>query len=408
MALSTRPVTFAGEGGQTLTGRVHTPAGTPRAWALFAHCFTCSKDLRAAVRIAEALAEQGIAVLRFDFTGLGESDGEFSDTTFSSNIGDLLAAAAFLREAHQAPQILVGHSLGGAAVLAAAAKVPEVAAVVTIGAPADPGHVEHLLEPARAEIEARGEAEVTLAGRTFRIKQQFLDDLRAHALTERVATLGRALLICHAPRDTIVGIDNARTLYEAARHPKSFLSLDDADHLLSRPRDAAYVGAMIAAWSARYVEQPEGDAGDADAPAAPGGVVEVRGGQGLAQDVLAEGHRLRADEPGSVGGTGTGPSPYGLLLAALGTCTSMTLRLYADRKKWPLDGVVVTLRHHRIHAADCDDCETKVGKIDVIERRVAIEGALSDEQRARLLEIADKCPVHRTLTSEIRIRTEPG
>ncbi len=336
-------------------------------------------------------------MLRFDFTGLGESEGDFADTNFSSNVDDLVAAADWLRREHRAPQLLVGHSLGGAAALLAAEAIEECKAVATIGAPADPAHVTRLLAPARTMLEARGEAEICLAGRSFRIKKQLLIDLEQQDLRARVGELGRALLVCHAPRDAIVGIDNARQLFEAARHPKSFVALEGADHLLSDAADARYAAQLIAAWAERYLEREE-----SKAPSS--GVVTVRGGaSGFAQEIVASGHRLRADEPERLGGENTGPTPYDLLLAGLGACTSMTVRMYAQRKKWPLEGVEVQLCHEKVHQTDCEDCESSGSKIDRIERRVILTGELDDAQRARLHEIADKCPVHRTLTEKTLI-----
>lgn len=403
-------VEFEGSQGGRLAARLELPDDPPRAYALFAHCFTCSKDIFAAARIAGALAESGIAVLRFDFTGLGASEGEFANTNFSSNVEDLLRAAAYLRETHGAPSILIGHSLGGAAVLAAAGRLEDVKAVATIGAPADPGHVAHLLADARPEIEAKGEAEVVLAGRSFRIQKQFLDDIEGQKLAAVIGSLKKALLIFHSPIDNTVGIDNASAIFQAAKHPKSFVSLDGADHLLSRHRDARFVASVLAAWAARYVPGLDG-AGDArpgDNEAGPEGVIVRDTGSGsLRQDVVAGRHRLVADEPVSVGGTDTGPTPYGLLLAALGACTSMTVRMYADRKKWPLKAISVSLSHDKVHAADCMDCESREGKVDEIIREIELTGDLDDEQRARLMEISEKCPVHRTLHSEIKIRTRP-
>lgn len=398
-------VEFQGSQGSLLAARLELPHGPPRAYALFAHCFTCSKDIFAAARIAGGLAEEGIAVLRFDFTGLGASEGDFANTNFSSNVEDLLRAAAFLEERFEAPAILVGHSLGGAAVLAAAGKLASVKAVATIAAPADPGHVAHLLAERRPEIEAKGEAEVVLAGRTFRIQKQFLDDIEEQRLTDAIGALKKALLIFHAPRDEIVGIDNAAAIFKAAKHPKSFISLDGADHLLSRREDARYVASVLAAWAARYVSGLEADE-ERDPEGAQDGILVHETGHGtFQQEVRAGRHRLFADEPKSFGGTDTGLSPYELLLAGLGACTAMTIRMYADRKKLPLEHVSVLLHHDKIHAEDCADCETREGKIDVIERSITLTGNLDDAQRARLLEISEKCPVHRTLHSEINIRT---
>ena len=359
--------------------------------------------MHAARRIAEGLTALGIAVLRFDFTGLGSSEGEFANTTFSSNVADLIAAAEAMRRAARAPAILVGHSLGGAAVLAAAADVPEARAVVTIAAPCDPSHVTGLFKDRLDEIGAKGEVEVALAGRQFRISRAFVDDIAEQKLAERIANLRRALLIFHSPTDEIVGIDNATRIFTAAKHPKSFVSLAGADHLLSRRSDAAYVANVIRAWAERYLEMPE------VAPHLPGkpNLVVVREtGQGrFQQEVMIGPHRFLADEPVDVGGLDSGPGPYDLVLAGLGACTAMTLRLYAERKALPLERVTVELSHAKIHAADCESCETKVGMIDRIERVIALAGRLDADQRRRLMEIADKCPVHRTLTSEIDIRT---
>jgi uncharacterized OsmC-like protein/esterase/lipase len=340
-------------------------------------------------------------VLRFDFTGLGASEGEFANTTFSSNVADLLAAAGALRERRRAPAILIGHSLGGAAVLAAAADVPEARAVVTIAAPSDPAHVTGLFRDRLADIAQQGEIEVALRGRTFRISRAFVDDVAEQRLREKVAQLRKALLIFHSPTDELVGIENASQIFEAAKHPKSFVSLAGADHLLSRPSDASYVAQVIAAWAERYLDLPEPQPEAMDTKVV---VSETRRGR-FEQDVSIGRHRLLADEPVSAGGLDSGPNPYDLLLAGLGACTSMTLRLYAERKSLPLDRVSVWLSHSKVHAADCESCETKEGMIDRIERAITLEGELDDDQRARLLEIADKCPVHRTLTSEIEIRT---
>jgi len=402
--MSEKTVKFPGTQGFELAARLELPAGEPRAFALFAHCFTCSKDTKAAAYISQALAARGIAVLRFDFTGLGASGGEFADTSFSSNIGDLVAAAKVLREQHRAPQILIGHSLGGTAVLAAAPQIPEVRAVATLGAPFDPEHVAHLIEPGRAEIEAKGEAQINIGGRAFRVKRQFLDDLARHDLAKSIAGMRKALLVFHSPRDKVVGIDNAAKIFVAARHPKSFVSLDDADHLISRAEDAAYAAEVLAAWASRFLERAT-DAKKADAAPVEGVRVTEAGEGRFAQQIVAGRHRLRADEPIAAGGDDSGPSPYDLLLAGLGACTAMTLRMYAEQKNWPLERVSVDLKHAKIHATDCAECETKEGRIDRIEREVTLEGTLDEAQRARLLEIANRCPVHRTLDSEVFIPT---
>ena len=399
-------ITFEGAQGHDLAGRLDLPDGTPRAYALFAHCFTCGKDIHSASRIARGLTDHGIAVLRFDFTGLGSSEGEFANTDFSSNIEDLLLAARYLRERDEGPKILIGHSLGGAAMLAVAGEIEEAVAVATIGAPSDPGHVADLFAESRAEIEEKGEAAVAIAGRTFRVRRKFLEDIEAQPQKARIAGLRKALMVFHAPFDQIVGIDNASEIFVAAKHPKSFVSLDKADHLLSDKSDADYVADVLAAWSARYlgdaVATVAADTGTADEEAVT--VAETGTGK-FAQTIAAGQHRLAADEPESVGGTDSGLSPYQLLSAALGACTSITLRMYADRKKWPLEKVSVRLLHGKIHAEDCKECEAREGKVDRIEREISLTGPLDEEQRHRLLEIADKCPVHQTLERRNEVLT---
>jgi len=400
-----RKIEFPGATGAKLAARLDLPA-QPRAFALFAHCFTCGKDIFAAQRIAETLTARGIAVLRFDFTGIGASEGEFANTNFSSNVQDLVAAADYLRKNHAAPSLLIGHSLGGAAVLAAAPHVPEATAVVTIAAPASATHVTHHFAADLTEINETGTAKVTLAGRPFTIKKQFLDDIAEQNFLDGLGKLKKAILVCHAPRDETVGIDNATQIFAAARHPKSFVSLDTADHLLRKREDAIYVADVIAAWASRYL--PAAQELAVQAPSAlPPGIVEVRETRTgpLAQHVLAGRHVLMAGEPVAVGGDDAGPSPYDYLLAALGACTSMTMRLYADRKGLAVERFGVRLSHRRVHAQDCADCETKEGNIGEISRDITIEGDIPEAARARLMEIADKCPVHQTLTHEIKIRS---
>ena len=396
---------FTGVGGHQLAAALDLPEREPEAYALFAHCFTCGKDVLAAKRIAVALAAKGIAVLRFDFTGLGSSEGEFSNSTFSSNVADLVRAAEHLRETRKAPAILIGHSLGGAAVLAAAGQIPDARAVVTIAAPSDPAHVTGLFADRIEDIRQHGKVEVSLAGRPFHISSEFLDDIAEHNLTAHVTKLHKALLVMHSPTDDTVSIDNATRIFVAAKHPKSFVSLAGADHLLSGKRDAAYVADVIAAWAERYLDPVEGEQA-MDLGEAPRNVVvrETRNSK-FQQTVTVGPHRMLADEPIGAGGEGTGPGPYDFVLAGLGACTSMTMRMYADRKSLPLERVTVTLRHSKIHAEDCAECETKAGMLDQIDRVIAMEGNLDAEQRQRLIEIADKCPVHRTLTSEIHIVT---
>lgn len=397
---------FTGESGHQLAAALELPDGEPAAFALFAHCFTCGKDTLAAKRISVALAAKGIAVLRFDFTGLGSSEGDFANSTFSSKVADLVRAADHLRSAHKAPSILIGHSLGGAAILAAAGKIPEAKAVATIAAPSDPAHVTGLFSEHLDNIRTQGEVEVSLAGRPFRIKREFLDDIVEHELMKDITGLHKALLIMQSPVDDTVGIDNATKIFVAAKHPKSFVSLDHADHLLTKPADALYAADVIAAWASRYVDTAE-PAKAMDLAEEPRKVVVQETRKSKFNQIITVGpHRLVADEPVAAGGEDAGPGPYDFLLAGLGACTSMTMRLYADRKSLPLDRVTVTLKHSKVYAKDCAECETRDGMLDQIERDIAIDGALDTEQRKKLMEIADKCPVHRTLISEIHIVTK--
>ena len=401
---------FTGHSGARLAARLDIPAGHVRAYALFAHCFTCSKDILAAKRIAAELSRAGIAVLRFDFTGLGSSEGEFASTNFSSNVADLQSAADYLRDNFAAPQILIGHSLGGAAILAVAQSIPEVRAVATIGAPADVAHVIGNFGSKIEDIERDGQAMVELAGRTFTIQKQFLDDVREKTLTQHIANMRKPLMVLHSPIDATVGIDNAATIFTAAKHPKSFVSLDKADHLLSRSEDASFAASMIAGWASRYIE--------ADVPQGVGereAVLVSETGEGKFQNTVHAGrHRLFADEPVSVGGLDSGPSPYDYLSAALGACTSMTLRMYADFKKLDLGRVSVEVSHSKIHAADCLECtedelqafgKKGSGKIDRFERVILVQGIVPEALRGKIEQIANKCPVHKTLESSSKVVT---
>lgn len=399
--MKTERLEFTGHDGSTLAARLDLPAGKPAAYALFAHCFTCSKDIPAARRIAQRLASLGIAVLRFDFTGLGHSRGEFANTSFTSNIEDLLLAANYLREKHQAPQLLIGHSLGGAAILAAAGRIPEAKAIVSIGTPADPQHVAHNFGQQIESIQTDGQAEVQLGGRSFTIKQQFLDDISKVTLKEQISSLRTALLVLHAPLDETVELDNAARIFQMAKHPKSFITLDDADHLLTSAKDAEYASELIAAWVQRYINVnllPK-------LMNAPEGVVRASEAEPtrFIQDISAAGHHLIADEPESYGGDFLGPTPYQLISAGLGACTSMTIRMYARRKDIPLEHVQVDVIHNKIHAEDCESCEQSNGKVDQFERKITLTGDLSQDDRQRLLAIADRCPVHKSLESEIAI-----
>jgi uncharacterized OsmC-like protein/pimeloyl-ACP methyl ester carboxylesterase len=399
---------FEGEGGHQLAAALDLPDGEPSAYALFAHCFTCGKDVLAARRISTALAAKGIAVLRFDFTGIGSSEGEFANATFSSNVADLVRAADHLRATRQAPALLIGHSLGGAAILAAAGQIAEAKAVVTIAAPSDPEQVTGLFKEHIDDIRKQGKVEVSLAGRPFTITREFLDDVHEHGLMARVTTLRKALLVMQSPTDDTVGIDNATRIFLSAKHPKSFVSLADADHLLSDRRDAAYVADVIAAWAERYVYFAASTHTSAPEETPRQVVVRETRNSKFQQTVSIGPHHLIADEPVAAGGEDTGPGPYDYLLAGLGACTSMTMRLYADRKSLPLDRVTVTLKHSKIYARDCEECETREGMLDQIDRVIHMDGTLDPDQRKRLMEIADKCPVHRTLESEIRILTRPA
>ncbi|MFY0572253.1 alpha/beta fold hydrolase [Archangium lansingense] len=404
METRTERVIFQGAGGRRLEARLELPARRPVAYALFAHCFTCGGDVFPARAISQALAEHGLAVLRFDFT---EEGGTTPTTHDFSDVEDVLAAVAHLRTTREAPRLLIGHSLGGTAVLHAAGEVPEARAVATIGAPYELGEVHGLLAPVLKQARERGEARVELGEGAMRISRSFLDALTESPMEEVLQRLGRALLVLHAPGDGVVGMRSAQRIYEAARQPKSLLALEGADHLLSRPEDARFAAAVLGAWAGRYVGSREVEAQREAGPELSQGIVEVHeAGEGFfAQDIRVGRHRLRADEPTAYGGEDTGPSPYGLLAAALGACTAMTLRVYARNKGWPLEHVSVRLRHSKVHAEDCQNCETKEGKVDRIDRTVTLEGPLSAEQRQRLVQMADRCPVHRTMESEIDVQT---
>ncbi len=399
--MSAHKVSFKNAQGEQLAARLELPAnGQARAYAIFAHCFTCSKNLTAIANISRALAQSGFAILRFDFTGLGESEGDFADTNFSSNVDDLEAAAEYLNKKYQAPKLLIGHSLGGTAVLLASLRIKSVEALVTIGSPADPAHVTRLFIQDIGVIDREGKAEISISGRPFTIKKQFLNDLQHAHQHGEIGTIKKPLLIMHSPVDKIVDIDNATAIYRQAHHPKSFISLDKADHLLSKKEDSQYVGNMIASWASQYIKTKEAAHLSTDKQ------VVTRTREGFTTEIMADEHSLIADEPTEVGGNDFGPSPYELLAASLGACTGMTLRMYADRKQWPLEEVRVHLLHQKIHANDCEACEDDSQKIDQIERFIEIEGDLSDQQKEKLLEIAEKCPVHKILHNPTKVITK--
>jgi len=403
--MSFKKLDFPNRQGQKLSARLELPVDEkPQAYSIFAHCFTCSKNLKAVVHTSRALTMRGIAVLRFDFTGLGESEGEFAQTTFATNVTDIVDAADYLKENFESPKLLIGHSLGGAAVIQTAKLIPSCKAVAAIAAPADPSDLGRMLISSDEEIRTRGEGEVNIAGRAFRIKKEFLEELDKVKMEDTIRNLNLPLLVLHSSADRVVSIRNAEKIFSTARHPKGFVSMDGADHLLTDGKHGRYAGKVIAAWAGEFLgleqESPkEVDLND--------NRVRVKIGKtGYQTEIIANRHRLLADEPIPAGGSDTGPSPYDYLVAALGACTSMTVRMYADRKKWPVEEVIVRLKHSKIHAEDCRDCETKEGRLDRIDLVIDPSGPLTEEQRQKLLEIAGKCPVHRTLKSEIDIKSE--
>ncbi|WP_108803691.1 bifunctional alpha/beta hydrolase/OsmC family protein [Aquimarina sp. Aq107] len=401
--MSLSKISFTNAEGQILSGRLELPADQhPHNFALFAHCFTCNKNLGAVRNISRALTSQGFGVLRFDFTGLGESEGDFADTNFSGNVEDLIAAADFLAKEYQAPSLLIGHSLGGAAAIFAATKINSINAVATVGAPSDPTHVQHLLKSGLPEIEANGKAVVNLSGRDFTIKKQFLEDLENKSLPLVAKNLNKALLVLHSPQDTTVGIKNAEEIYHAAKHPKSFVTLDGADHLLMRKEDSLYVGKVIAGWSSRYVDIPE----EPKLKSQHHVVASLGNDEGYTTQMKVGNHYMVADEPESVGGRDFGPSPYELVSAGLSACTAMTIKMYVTRKGWDLRNVEVHTTYDKKHVEDCENCEDPTAKIDTFDREIKLEGNLDEKQITRILQIADKCPVHKTLHSDTQVITK--
>ncbi len=400
--MSLSKVTFINADGQTLSGRLELPADQhPHNFALFAHCFTCNKNLAAVRNISRGLTSKGFGVLRFDFTGLGESEGDFEDTNFSGNVEDLVAAAHFLAKEYEAPSLLVGHSLGGAASIFAAAKIDSIKAVATIGAPSNPKHVAHLLKSGLEEIQTIGKATINLSGRDFTIKKQFLDDLETKSLPNVAKNLNKAILVMHSPQDTTVSIKNAEEIYHAAKHPKSFITLDGADHLLMRKEDSIYAGTVIAEWSSRYIEIPE----EPKLKSQHHVVASLGNAEGYTTQMKIGNHFMIADEPESVGGHDFGPSPYEYVSAGLSACTAMTIKMYVARKGWDLQHVEVHTSYSKSHIVDCENCEDPTAKIDTFEREIKIEGNFDEKQITRILQIADKCPVHKTLHSETQVIT---
>jgi putative redox protein len=396
-------VAFTNKDEEKLAGRLELPLNQkPHNFVIFAHCFTCTKNLTAIKNIGRALTDAGFGVLRFDFTGLGESEGDFENTNFSGNVADLIEAAHFLEKNYNSPTLLIGHSLGGAAAIFAAAQIESIRAVAVINAPSHPSHVLHLLKNSTTEITQNGKAKVNLGGIDFTIKKQFLDDLQNKPLQKVVGELRKALLILHAPQDKIVGIKNAEEIYKAAHHPKSFISLDGVDHLLSKKEDSVYVGKIIASWATRYVAIPKDE--------------EIKSKSKVAASLDAEDmftthlklgdHHFIADEPTDFGGSNFGPSPYEFVSAGLAACTAMTLQMYARRKKWELANVTCHINYSKEHAVDCQHCEDDAAKIDTFTREINITGNLSQVQKQKLLEIADKCPVHKTLHSPTQVITK--
>ncbi len=406
--MKTEKLSIQNRSGEALAAKLFFPInGTYQQIAIFAHCFTCSSSLAVVRNISTKLTTKGIAVLSFDFTGLGRSEGEFSDTNFSHNISDIIDTSEFLTKHYQEPTILIGHSLGGAAVIKAANQLPNIKAVVALAAPSYAEHVAQHLVGQKEAIETEGSGTVSIGGRPFVIKKQFIDDLEKHNVIEEVKILKRPLLILHSPQDRIVAIEHASNLYQNAFHPKSFVSLDGADHLVSNKKDALYVADVIGAWVSRYVSLMQEKTTEVQKDTKGEQVlVYLNNEDNLTNHVYTEKHHLVADEPVSFGGDDLGPSPYELLNAAVGSCTVLTLKLYAQRKKWDLQEVFVYLTYAKKHAQELDLELENMGKLDSIVKKIKLVGNLDATQRARLLEIASRCPVHKTVSNKVYFKSE--
>ena len=386
--------------GLKLQAYLELPANQePNYYAIFAHCFTCTSTFSAVKNISRALTSYGFGVLRFDFTGLGKSEGEFAESHFSANVDDLLAVSDYLKENHKAPSLLIGHSLGGSAVIVAASKLDNIKAVATIGAPATVNHVKYLFSHDFEDIKTKGEVKVNIGGRPFQINKEFVEDFDKTDLPTMVKNLRKPLLVMHSPIDVIVGIGNAEKIYKSAHHPKSFVSLDNADHLLSDNRDSQYVGNVIGAWVKRYFEPVDNVMLDTDGEQLVAHLNLIE--NNFTTSIQTQKHSFTADEPESVGGDDFGPSPYDFLSAGLAACTVMTLKLYAERKKWDLQEVFAYITYSKKHSDDLMLDIEKPMRIDHMSKKLKFIGNLSKEQKERLKEIASKCPVHKTLASKV-------
>jgi uncharacterized OsmC-like protein/alpha/beta superfamily hydrolase len=400
--MNNKKVSFKNRYGETLEGVMDLPfTESIYAYAVFAHCFTCGKNLFAASQISRSLALKGIAVLRFDFTGVGESEGAFEDTNFTTNVTDIEDAAKYLEENYEAPSLAIGHSLGGAAVLFSAQKIPSIEAIVTIAAPSSPDHIVHLFRNSKEEINKEGQATMMIGGREVTIKKQFIEDVKSLSMQDLLRDLHKPILIMHSPSDSVVAINNAAEIYTSANHPKSFVSIDGADHLVKKQKDAEYVSSIIASWATRYLEPKATAQSESQVDA-------WLNNDKFTTEVVARNHSLIVDEPLGAGGNDLGPTPYELLSAALATCTAMTLKMYAERKKWELGGLKVMVAHGRNHAEDCKQCEDDSKLLENFKRTIVFDDAVDAEQQKRLLQIADRCPVHKTLSSKSKIDTIKG